>query len=114
QSRVTGFVLRSNFSRPRSAEGFAKAMQAGSLNTTACVSRWNITPLPGEIIDDLPGVGFPKWRVELSRIRNGRSGIWDIAWMNGKFEYLPAYKVHRPSRKTPAFSKTSSVEIFHS
>src|SRR5579872_5425726 len=71
QSQVTGFVLRSNLRK---------------LNTTACVSRWRITPLPSESIDELPGIGFPTWRVELLRVRNGRPGVWDIQWADGKFQ----------------------------
>ena len=71
RSQVTGFILRSGYR---------------NLNTTACVSRWNITPLPSKSIDDLPGIGYPKWRVELSRIRNGRSGVWDFQWVDGKFQ----------------------------
>lgn len=71
QSQVTGFILRHNFRK---------------LNTTACVSRWRITPLPSETVDGLPGVGFPQWRVELLRIRNGRSGAWDLKWMGGRFQ----------------------------
>lgn len=70
QSQVTGFILRNN---PR------------NLNTTACVSRWKITPLPSESADDLPGIGFPHWKVELLRIRNGRSGTWEIKWEGGRF-----------------------------
>jgi protein ImuA len=69
QSQVTGFIVRHN----------------ARMNTTACVSRWRITPLPSELIDDLPGVGFPQWRVELLRMRNGRSGVWDLRWINGRF-----------------------------
>lgn len=70
QSKVTGFILRHN---PR------------ALNTTACVSRWRIRPIPSEAIDDLPGIGLPQWKVELLRIRNGQPGIWSIKWMDGKF-----------------------------
>jgi protein ImuA len=69
QSQVTGFVLR----------------HSHNLNTTSCVSRWKITSLASERVDDLPGIGFPKWRVELLRIRNGKPGSWDVQWMNGKF-----------------------------
>jgi protein ImuA len=75
QSRVTGFILRNNYR---------------NLNTTACVSRWKITPLSSESVDELPGIGFPKWKVELVRMRNGRSGVWDIQWVEGRF--LPVYK----------------------
>jgi protein ImuA len=70
QSQVTGFVLRNTYRTP---------------TTTACVSRWRITPLPSEVEDNLPGIGYPKWRVELLRMRNGKSGSWEIKWMGGRF-----------------------------
>jgi protein ImuA len=72
QSKVTGFVIR------RKSE---------KLSTTACVSRWKITSLPSEIIDDLPGIGFPKWKVELLRMRNGKPGTWNIQWVDGRFHH---------------------------
>lgn len=75
KSQVTGFLLRSNFK---------------NINPTACVSRWKITSIPSEQIDNLPGIGFPKWRVELTRVRNGKAGSWDLAWINGRF--APIYK----------------------
>jgi protein ImuA len=70
QSQVTGFVLRKS---------------PGKVNTTACISRWKITALPGVIVDELPGIGLPTWRVELLRMRNGKVGSWDVKWINGKF-----------------------------
>jgi protein ImuA len=70
QSSVTGFVIRNN---PR------------KLNTTACVSRWKITPLPSNSNENLPGIGYPCWKVELLRIRNGKPGVWDIVWGEGGF-----------------------------
>ena len=76
KSHVTGFILRSQRHVER---------QKAKLNTTACVSRWKITPLPSESADDLPGIGFPKWKVELLRIRNGKPGAWNIQWRNGRF-----------------------------
>jgi protein ImuA len=69
-SQVTGFILRNNYRK---------------LNTTACVSRWNITPLPSESVDDLPGIGYPTWKVELVRIRNGKTGVWNVQWMENRF-----------------------------
>jgi protein ImuA len=85
QSQATGFILR----------------KRDKVNTTACVSRWRITSSPSELIDDLPGVGFPHWRVELLRMRNGRSGVWDLKWTNGRFApvanhlpYLPYTPYH--------------------
>jgi len=68
-SQVTGFVIR----KPR------------KLNTTACVSRWKITSLPSHALEGLPGIGFPQWKVELLRVRNGTIGVWDVRWMDGKF-----------------------------
>lgn len=74
QSQVTGFIVRNNYK---------------NLTTTACVSRWKISPLPSEWID-LPGVGFPKWKVELLRIRNGKPGAWNVQWVDGKFQFANA------------------------
>lgn len=76
QSRVTGFILRNTTQKP---------------NTTAFVSRWKISQLPSEPIDNLPGIGLPNWRVELLRIRNGKPGVWDIRWAEGRFQ--PVYKL---------------------
>jgi protein ImuA len=83
QSEVTGFLL-CNSPRPPAA--------------TACVSRWRITSLPGHVSENLPGVGFPQWRVELLRIRNGRPGVWDIRLSAGKFELavLPGRETYEP------------------
>jgi protein ImuA len=75
QSKVTGFILHFNTKQ---------------LNTTACVSRWRVKSLPSEAIDELPGIGFPKWHVELLRIRNGRPGAWDIQWKKGMFVHIAA------------------------
>lgn len=74
ESQVTGFVLREN---PR------------NLNTTACVSRWRISSLPSQSVGNLPGIGFPQWKVELLKIRNGRPGEWKIRWEDGKFLTSP-------------------------
>lgn len=80
QSQVTGFLMRKNVRK---------------LITTACVSRWKIASLPSQLIDGLPGVGFPQWKVELLRIRNGRSGTWNLKWVNGRF--LPVVHVNNDS-----------------
>jgi len=73
QSRVTGFLLRYN---PR------------NMNANACVARWRITPLPSEVEPDMPGLGFPRWNVELTRIRNGQPGIWQMEWSAGRFHHI--------------------------
>lgn len=70
QSKVTGFILRTS------------SRNAG---TTACVARWHITSLPSAIENDMPGVGYPRWQVELLKVRNGRNGTWKIEWSEGRF-----------------------------
>lgn len=94
QSQVTGFILRNN---PK------------NLNTTACVSRWKITPLPSASVDELPGVGFPQWKVELLRIRNGKAGSWEIQWQGGRFistrQVKDTSKVGRDIRSVPSPSR---------
>ncbi|MDB5012211.1 MAG: Error-prone repair protein ImuA [Daejeonella sp.] len=71
KSRVTGFILRGNTRK---------------LSTTACVARWKITPLPSELEDGMPGVGFPRWNVDLLKVRNGNPGSWKIEWCAGSFK----------------------------
>ncbi|HEX6426922.1 MAG TPA: Error-prone repair protein ImuA [Niastella sp.] len=73
QSQVTGFLLNK------------KNTMAGS---NACLTRWKISSLPSVLDDDLPGVGFPCWKVDLLKVRNGRPGSWELAWMNGQFTAL--------------------------
>lgn len=73
QSQVTGFILRRNLR---------------NFNTTACVSRWKITSLPSVSDEDLPGIGFPVWNVELLKIRNGKPGSWQIQWVNEGFRHF--------------------------
>jgi protein ImuA len=72
QSNVTGFVIRNNIK---------------ILNANACVARWRITSLPSEPINDLPGIGYPRWNVELLRVRNGKPGKWEVQWREGKFHH---------------------------
>ncbi len=74
QSQVTGFVLRNN---PR------------NINTTACITRWQIKSLPSELENKMPGVGFPRWNVDLLKVRNGKPGNWQMEWVAGKFRHIP-------------------------
>jgi protein ImuA len=73
QSRVTGFIMRTNLR---------------SLHPNASVSRWKINSLPTLFYDELPGLGFPRWNVELLKIRNGRPGVWQLEWAGGRFRHL--------------------------
>jgi protein ImuA len=87
QSRVTGFILRRS---PR------------KLSTTACIARWKITSIPGIVPDDMPGVGFPSWNIELLRMRNGKTGSWKMMWMNGSFQAVfgPVSIIYSEQKKT--------------
>lgn len=69
--------------------GFMHRVQPKTENTTACAARWKISPLPGIIEPGLPGIGFPKWRVELAKVKNGRPGAWELAWTPAGFEHFP-------------------------
>jgi protein ImuA len=80
QSKVTGFIHRHN---PRSE------------NTVACVTRWKIKPLPSTTEEGMPGVGFPRWNVQLLKVRNGTPGNWEIEWSGGRFKHVtrPAFVI---------------------
>jgi protein ImuA len=86
-SNVTGFIVRHN---PR------------QLNTTASLTRWKICSLPSDAVDELPGVGFPRWQVDLLKVRNGKPGSWQMEWANGRFRQLPESKsiIHELKKKT--------------
>ncbi|WP_183557888.1 ImuA family protein [Mucilaginibacter sp. SP1R1] len=73
QSRVTGFILRNSSKKPGS---------------TACAARWHIKPLPSEAIAGLPGLGFPRWQIELLKVRNGQLGSWIMEWDEGQFSVI--------------------------
>lgn len=87
QSRVTGFILRHN---PR------------QLTTTASVCRWRISALPSHSEGGLPGPGFPRWKVELLKVRNGKPGSWDLSWKQGRFHFadMPVPLIHESQQKT--------------
>lgn len=73
--------------------------------TTASVSRWNIRPLPSVPEEGMPGLGFPRWQVELIKVRNGRPGTWQVEWSEDRFSQLPKEPDNLP---VPLPSKTAS------
>ncbi|MEO5647782.1 MAG: SulA-like leucine-rich domain-containing protein [Chitinophagaceae bacterium] len=73
QSKVTGFILRSN---------------SDKVSTTACVTRWKISALPSELSGNMPGVGFPRWNVDLLKVKNGKTGSWQIEFRAGCFRHI--------------------------
>ncbi|RXK85944.1 ImuA family protein [Filimonas effusa] len=75
QSGNTGFLLRH---------------QPAGLNPVATIARWRISPLATQTDYNLPGVGFPRWNVELLKIRNGKPGTWQLEWTATGFRNIPS------------------------
>ncbi|MDH7460259.1 Error-prone repair protein ImuA [Chitinophagaceae bacterium 26-R-25] len=73
KSRVTGFIIRKD---------------AKKITPSACVTRWQIQSLSSELPNNMPGVGFPRWQVELLKVRNGKPGAWTIEWSAGQFRMI--------------------------
>jgi len=74
RSGVTGFMIR-HITRT--------AMPVAS------VARWKITSLPSEGPKmNMPGLGFPRWTVELEKIRNGKPGKWTVECTAGRLRFL--------------------------
>ncbi len=85
KTNVTGFVIRRN---PK------------QLSATACVARWKITSLHSGALDDLPGTGFPRWNVELLKVRNGKPGNRIMEWAGDHLqEPLPEGALVRELRR---------------
>ena len=73
RSGATGFVIR------RQLFGAKRAPDLGA----AAATRWRIAPAPSEPVMGEPGLGLPRWRVELERCRGGRPGAWIMEKSNG-------------------------------
>jgi protein ImuA len=67
-SGVTGFVLR------RWRRGEAATRQRGAPN--AALTRWRVRAFSGDISGGSPGIGRPRWQVELWRCRGGMPESW--------------------------------------
>ena len=80
RSHVTGFIHRYN---PKNE------------NTVASIARWKIRPISSDK-KDTPGVGFPKWDVQLLKVRNGKPGAWQVEWIEGGF-----LCIHKPVLSIP-------------
>lgn len=73
KSHVTGFVLRKDVKK---------------VNTTACVTRWQVRPVRSQLRTGMPGVGYPRWQVELLKVKNGQPGNWTIEWKKQHFKTI--------------------------
>jgi protein ImuA len=84
QSNATGFLIRTN---PKNL-------------STSSVTRWKIKSIATEE-NDLPGLLFPRWNVELLKVRNGKPGSWQLEWNGGKFRVIKKTEelVIQPLRK---------------
>jgi len=71
QSGVTGFLLRY---RPRQKVPIA------------CIAQWRVTAVPTQSQGDRPGRGFPRWLVEVLKIRNRRPVSCEVEWTGESFE----------------------------
>jgi protein ImuA len=87
QSKVTGLLHRHN---------------PLSQHALACTTRWKIFSVNSVLPEGMPGVGFPTWKVELLKVRNGRPGEWKLEWKNNRFHQLPLSK---EPVKEPIFPK---------
>lgn len=84
QSHVTGFVLRKDVKKE---------------NATACAARWYVKPVRSQLRDGMPGVGLPRWQVDITKIRNGNPGSWTLEWFQHRFRTVTPFaapeKLHR-------------------
>ncbi|RZK47729.1 MAG: Error-prone repair protein ImuA [Pedobacter sp.] len=70
KSKVTAYILRTN----------------NNINSTTCAVRWQISPIKSYNTNaDMPGIGFPNWKIDLLKIRNGNPKSFNVAWLNGQF-----------------------------
>ena len=72
---ATGFLLRRRRFAARRPE------PPGSASAT----RWKVAPAPSQPAAGEPGLGAPRWRVELERARGGRTGAWLLERSDGAF-----------------------------
>jgi protein ImuA len=70
RSGVTAFVLR------RWRDGARAARERDLPNASA--TRWRITAQPSVPARAEPGIGHPRWRVELLRCRGGAPACWEV------------------------------------
>ncbi len=70
RSGITAFLLR------RWRDGGQAARERNLPN--AATTRWRITAMPSSPLQNEPGVGLPRWQVELLRCRGGEPACWEM------------------------------------
>jgi protein ImuA len=89
-SGTIGIAIR-RWRRPAEAADFGQP--------TASVTRWRVTVLPATPLP-VPGVGHPRWQLELIRCRAGESADFEVEACDAKGRLaLPAELVHGPAAK---------------
>jgi protein ImuA len=74
---------------------------------TASVTRWRVTVLPATPLP-VPGVGRPRWQLELIRCRAGESADFEVEACDAKGRLaLPAELVHGPAAKVIGRRRTA-------
>jgi protein ImuA len=100
RSGVTLFLLR----RWRDAAEAA----AERARPSAAVTRWRVAPLPSAAIAGEPGVGRPRWRVELVRCRGGAPASWDVEVADATGHVSPsAGLADRPAAPQPVVKQSA-------
>jgi protein ImuA len=49
-----------------------------AIAASAAVTRWRVTTLPSVPIMGEPGIGRPRWQLELQRCRGGMPAVWEV------------------------------------
>jgi protein ImuA len=95
RSGITAFLLR------RWRDGGKAARERNLPN--AAVTRWRIAALPSRPLPGEPGVGRPRWRVELLRCRGGEPASWEVEEVDATGHVsLAAALADRPTAPVPA------------
>lgn len=96
-SAVVGEVSELTFTESRRLQlavekshvtGFIHRHTQKAVNNVACVSRWNVRPMASITEENMPGIGFFQWQVELQKIRNGKPGSWTVQWTDTGFKVI--------------------------
>jgi protein ImuA len=95
RSGITVFLLR------RWRAGGQAARERNLPN--AAVTRWRITALPSQPLPREPGVGHPRWRIELLRCRGGEPACWEVEGADATGHVsLASALADRPAASVPA------------
>ena len=70
---ATGVLLRR---RPYGGPAGPRGSKVREVSGAAAQTRWRIAAAPSQPPPGDPGLGPPRWRVELERCRGGRPGAW--------------------------------------